>query len=174
MKENKGVAWGKVFMAVLIAGFSFYGGYCIGHSDSMVFTNWLYNVWSGVAYDDADGVVYLYEDDIIFLNRMYSTYTNEFGVCMKKQVVGDKLSFIISDTYITNYDRGQISISCIDNDDFAILHSHPNGACMFSDTDIDVFMSSSREYNFLVCGTNAIVIVDRDDNQYDYEVVANE
>jgi len=75
------------------------------------------------------------QSDIDWLNKNFEIYENEFAVCMEESLYKGEIIQEATRTAITNVSETSVSLYCRSEDEW-ILHSHPNGYCSFSETDL--------------------------------------
>lgn len=95
------------------------------------------------------------------LSELYSSDT-EFFACLHGEKRGQNTTFYsISDVRYGSETNVSSVVSC----DFAVVHSHPSGACGFSCQDMLSFLELAKdlntEHSMVVCGEKKFVLVSR-------------
>ena len=110
------------------------------------------------------------QSDIDWLNKNFEIYENEFAVCMEESLYKGEIIQEATRTAITNVSETSVSLYCRSEDEW-ILHSHPNGYCSFSETDLGTLENSSMEYMGLICDVDYLKVINRDRERVEVKVI---
>lgn len=120
-----------------------------------------------VGYEDK---IYLIQEDVDWLEKNYEIYENEFAVCMEEGFEQGKQVYKATRTTLTNVSEESVSLYCKSEDEW-IIHSHPEGYCSFSETDLETLENSTMKYMGIMCDKNYIKVIDRNEERVEIEVI---
>ena len=128
------------------------------------FNKYVLNHYSEVLFDSDNDLneneIIIGETDLNVLNQNFAVYNSEFSVCYKVYSV-DPLIIVPSKTTIHKQSETSLLTEC-SSDSIMIIHSHPNGVCQFSETDLETFIDSDYWFLGVICGYNDFKIINRE------------
>jgi hypothetical protein len=117
-----------------------------------------------------ENTITLTKEDVALMNQNYLLFRNEFALCFTSEISDGSQYYKAIRSLNVKFDGEHVHVQCPSITEM-IIHSHPEGACEFSDDDKESFADSSNDYEGIICGVDEFVIVDRNNTKQSIVVI---